>query len=238
MPLHRQAKGMSGQFDGFHQTIFSVSNRLHAAGQLLYSLMVQAIHFEKRRAQDFDQSAVFPHRHRVRQMVARPIGKIIVLRGLRFLFGNVSVKRPSQAHIHYLKAPANAEERLSSRNDCIQQIEFQLVSLRVNSIDFGMRNRAVISRSNIPAAGEQDSVQTSKKTLEGLFAQPQRNQDRAASSLAERLHIRLARRNERIVSLMTDVSGGDANQRDGHAAFYIVIFCLRRALLPVRSRKK
>jgi len=56
------------------------------------------------------------------------------VRGARMLGGDILNQRSSQRNVHELDAAANAEDRNTPMQSGVEEIDFELIAVRINSI--------------------------------------------------------------------------------------------------------
>ena len=89
VPLDRQAKGVTGQLDGFDQLVGGVGHHSQGRGDLLETLVMQAVHLKGIPTQDLRQPARAIQADRMGQVVAWDVGKPVMLQraGMRHDIG-------------------------------------------------------------------------------------------------------------------------------------------------------
>jgi hypothetical protein len=75
------------------------------------------------------------------------------------LIGYIGIERAAQSHIDQLQPTADPQERFALVDGLAQEVQFQLVSLRIDLVDLRVGLGAIALRLDIPASAEQQAIQ-------------------------------------------------------------------------------
>ena len=109
----------------------------------------------------------------MRNAVAREIGRPIMPLSAWHLGQNIGKQGAAQRHVHHLNAAANTQKWHLGFSRLAHQLELQRITRRIDAVHRGVRLAVENDRVDVPAAGQQQSVQPGQQLGNLPFCSPE-----------------------------------------------------------------
>lgn len=208
MPLDRNDKALLGRLEPFeHVVVRRINCGFEDGGETFDGLMVQRIHTDPL-PRPFGNSGA-----RYRPNVVHELGFGFAS---RVAFGRktelrrqILIERAAESDVEDLRAAANGENRKVLFPGLANEVEFELVALRLNGAALGKGRLAVEPRVDVGTAREQQPVELIEELVEhDLFGK--RQSERHAARSADALFVPGARSDD---TRLAKTGGREADQR-------------------------
>src|SRR5688572_16023294 len=125
----------------------------------------------------------------------------------------MSVKSPTESHVHYLASTADTKEGLAIRGSSVEHLEFNRSSLRLHVTDAGMCIARNMLESDLPPPREENTIHTGIERIPSVFSNKRRNQHRNASCLQNGISIGFVQNDTRLAVFIRPVMCGNSDDR-------------------------
>ncbi len=167
-----------------------MGRRVQIFSQPADALVVQAVNLRMVVVQYLCQPAIFFNFNTMCQVVSGKV-VIIVANLTRELFGQVLVQVATQGDVDNLQAPADTEERFTSLDGCLHQVNLQSITRCIDPLHLRVRLVTVAMWVDIITTCEKDAIQPPQERIQVIPWQVEGDEDRYATSSRNRSRIGL-----------------------------------------------
>lgn len=212
MPLNGKSKRMIGQLDRLDESVGRAPGHTQRGGNILQSLMMQAVDPDDRLSIDLCQARPFLDldlMHQDRSLVTW----VIMVKGIRELIGKMGIEASTERHVDDLAAAADAQKWFSIGGGGLDQVHLDGIPLYIYVIDARMGVAHEIFEANVASPRKENSIQMRVKSLPSLFRDQGRNQNWNATCLDDGIHVRLHEHDGWLPMLIVRLIGCNSDKR-------------------------
>lgn len=187
MPLHAYCERVGGNFYGFDGVVFCSGCYGHAFPGFVYSLMMKTVYIKGRSDISPEQRAAF--RADVVTYFIPGSGLLHMIKSFAWNKGHILPDTSAAGYAHDLHAPADGKDWFFRGKNLFHKSDLEQIDRNISSAVPVFWLFAEKERRDVSASAEQESVEQPDIFLQDMVAADQRQDDRDAFSVADRLNV-------------------------------------------------